>query len=100
MAPTQYRYQTPILYIKDGCPFCIEAMNWLDSHGVPTEVIDVNKDHGALRRMISVSGQTRTPTLEIGEFVCADFSIAELIEELEQNPEAKRLLGLGDDEDT
>ena len=50
--------------------------------------------------MISVSGQTRTPTLEIGEFVCADFSIAELIEELEQNPEAKRLLGLGDDEDT
>ena len=52
-----------------------------------------------MQRMIEISGQTMTPTLEYGEFVVADFSVQELLDELEQVPEIKKELGFGDAED-
>lgn len=89
----------PTLYIKSGCPWCREAMAFFSQHGVEVNVRDVNANKQNMQRMIEVSGQSLTPTLEFGEFIVADFSVNELIDELEQVPEIKRDLGFGDTED-
>lgn len=49
--------------------------------------------------MVEVSGQTLTPTFEYDEFVVADFSVEEFLDQLEQVPEIKKELGFGDEED-
>ena len=89
----------PILYIKPGCPWCREAMAFFSQHGVELDVRDVNASPASMHRMIEVSGQALTPTLEFGDFIVADFSVNELLDELEQVPDLKRELGLGDEED-
>lgn len=89
----------PILYIKSGCPWCRSALQFFDDHGVSVEVKDVNEDDDAMQRMVSVSGQTKTPTFELDDFVVADFDVDEFRAELEENPEVQIQLGLADDED-
>ncbi|HVU38224.1 MAG TPA: glutaredoxin family protein [Opitutales bacterium] len=89
----------PILYVKRGCPWCREALAYFSQHGVEVDVRDVNESKAAMQRMMEISGQTKTPTLEYGDFVVADFSVNELLDELAQVPEVKKELGLGDDED-
>jgi arsenate reductase-like glutaredoxin family protein len=90
---------SPILYIKPGCPWCREALSFFSQHGVEVTVRDVLADQRSMQRMIEISGQTMTPTMEFGEFVVADFSVEELLDELEQVPEIKKQLGFGDEED-
>lgn len=92
-------HNKPILYIKRGCPWCREAMAFFSQHGVELEVRDVNASKAAMSRMLEISGQTLTPTFEYGEFVVADFSVNEFLDELEQQPEVKKALGFGDCED-
>src|SRR5690606_7137106 len=89
----------PILYIKSGCPWCREALAFFSQHGVEVSVRDVSHNKRDMDRMVEVSGQARTPTFEYGEFVVADFSVEEFLDELEQVPEVKRDLGFGDEED-
>jgi len=89
----------PILFIKRGCPWCREAMSFFSQHGVELDVRDVNLSRANLQRMIEVSGQSLTPTLEYGDFIVADFSVDEFLDEIEQVPEIKRELGFGDEED-
>jgi glutaredoxin len=93
------RRAIPILYIKPGCPWCREAMSFFSQHGVELDVRDVLQNKSDMQRMIEVSGQSRTPTFEFDEFVVADFSVDEFLDELEQVPEIKRALGFGDEED-
>lgn len=90
---------TPILYIKPGCPWCREAMSFFSQHGVKVEVRDVTASTQHMKRMLDISGQSLTPTFELGEFVVADFSVEEFIDALEQVPEVKQQLGFGDEED-
>jgi glutaredoxin len=89
----------PILYTKPGCPWCREALAFFSQHGVELDVRDVTANEAARQRMVEISGQAKTPTFEYGDFVVADFSVNELLDELEQVPEIKKELGLGDDED-
>lgn len=89
----------PILYIKRGCPWCREATAFFSQHGIELDVRDVNMSSQNMQRMIEVSGQSLTPTFEWGEFVVADFSINEFMDELEQQPELKSRLGLAGDEE-
>jgi len=90
---------TPILYIKPGCPWCREALSFFDDHGIAVEVKDVLEDEDAMQRMVAVSGQTKTPTFEFGEFIVADFDVNEFRAELDESPEIQIQLGLADDED-
>ena len=89
----------PILYIKRGCPWCREAFAFFSQHGIELDVRDVNISQQNMQRMIEISGQSLTPTLEYGEFVVPDFSLDELHDELEQVPEIKKEWGLGGEED-
>ncbi len=90
---------TPILYIKPGCPWCREAMSFFSQHGVAVEVRDVTASSQNMRRMTEISGQNKTPTFEFGEFIVADFDVQEFLDAMEQVPEIKQSLGFGDGED-
>ncbi|MCD8482530.1 MAG: hypothetical protein LR015_07630 [Verrucomicrobia bacterium] len=61
-------------------------------------VKDVLESPAAMQRMVEVSGQSLTPTFEFGDCIIADFSVDEFLSELEQWPEVRIALGLGDDE--
>lgn len=89
----------PILYIKPGCPWCREALSFFSQHGVEVVVRDVTANQQSLQRMIEISAQSLTPTFEFNEFVVADFSVEEFLDELNQVPEVKQQLGFGDSED-
>jgi glutaredoxin len=91
--------KTPTLYIKPGCPWCREALSFFSQHGVEVEVRDVSASQQNMRRMVEISGQSKTPTFEFGEFVVADFDVGEFTDALEQVPEVKKELGFGDEED-
>lgn len=91
--------ERPILYIKAGCPWCQEAQTFFDQQGVDVEVRDVNRDKAAMNRMVEISGQTKTPTFEFGDFMVADFDTDEFMAELDEFPEVRIKLGIGDDVD-
>ena len=93
------RQNTPILYIKPGCPWCREALAFFSQHGVQVDVQDVTANSLSMKRMMEISGQSLTPTMEFGEFIVADFSVQEFIDAVEQVPEVKQQLGFGDTED-
>ncbi len=86
----------PIVYIKRGCPWCREAVAFFQQHGVDVDLRDVNLSAANMQRMVEVSGQTLTPTLEYDDFVVADFSVDELLDELAEHPEIRREWGLSD----
>ncbi|MEO8206353.1 MAG: glutaredoxin domain-containing protein [Chthoniobacterales bacterium] len=66
------------LYIKPWCPWCIEAVAWLEKHGYQFEKIDVLQDRAAFDHMRSISGQGLTPTLEVDGKVLPDFDTQQL----------------------
>ncbi|MEO5961112.1 MAG: glutaredoxin family protein [Opitutaceae bacterium] len=76
----------PVLYTKAGCPWCEEAIEFLDGHGVSYLLKDVTADSGAMAAMKRKSGQTKAPTLDWRGKVLADFGMEELVPFLrEQN---------------
>ena len=67
------------LYIKPWCPWCVEAVRWLESHGYAFRSVDVLTDGAAYSRMHKISGQRLTPTLETEDGkVLADFDVGQL----------------------
>lgn len=89
---------SPILYIKSGCPWCREALSFFNNNGVDLDVRDVNLNAKDMDAMVSVSGQTKTPTFEYEDLVVADFSVDEFLAELSEFPEVRQKLGISDDE--
>ena len=49
------------LFIKPGCPWCHEAIDWLDDRRIPYETLDVIRDAAARREMHDLTGQTKAP---------------------------------------
>ncbi len=67
------------LYIKQGCPWCNEAIQWLDTNHINYELIDVLSNQEAFNEMIALSGQQKTPTLQMPDRrILADFGVEEL----------------------
>ena len=67
------------LFIKTGCPWCDEAIEWLDARGLTYQTLDVNRDSAARKEMHDLTGQTKAPSIEVdGEHVLADFGADEL----------------------
>jgi glutaredoxin 3 len=78
--------ELPILYTKRGCPWCEEAVEFLDGHGVGYRLKEVTNDSAAFAEMEKKSGQTRAPTLDWNGKILADFGTDELVPFLrEQN---------------
>ena len=66
------------LYVKPGCPWCIDAVDWLRERGYAFREIDVFADRAAYREMIRLSGQSLAPTLEVDGEVLPDFDVRQL----------------------
>lgn len=68
----------PILYVKDGCPYCDEVIAFLDEHGIAYTQKEVRGDLAAYEEMRQKSGQTKAPTLDWHGKILADFGVEEL----------------------
>jgi glutaredoxin 3 len=68
----------PFLYVKDGCPWCDEAEDYLRDHGIAYGKADVYADPKAFEEMRELSGQTKAPTMRWGDEILADFGAEEL----------------------
>lgn len=66
------------LFIKPYCPWCKTAMQWLDEHGIKYQLVDVIANQAAYDEMVRLSGQTRTPVIEVDDQILADFGPEEL----------------------
>lgn len=71
--------ELPILYTKRGCPWCQEAVEFLDEHGVSYRLREVTSDPVAFAEMEKKSGQMRAPTLDWNGTILADFGTDELV---------------------
>lgn len=73
-----------ILYVKQGCPWCIEAEAYLKDQGFSYKRKEVRSDASAMKEMVAVSGQSKAPTMTLGGKVLADFGVEELVPFLEK----------------
>lgn len=86
MATAATAENLPVLYVKSGCPWCTEAVEFLDGHGIGYRLKDVTRDAAAFTEMQRVSQQTKAPTLDWNGKILADFGTDELVPFLhEQN---------------
>ena len=68
-----------ILYIKQGCPWCVGAESWLRQNGVPYSAVNVLSDAVAFSEMRRLSGQSKAPVLVTDDGrILADFGPEEL----------------------
>ncbi|MEM7601377.1 MAG: glutaredoxin family protein [Verrucomicrobiota bacterium] len=66
------------VYLKPGCPWCVDAVAYLNQEGFSFEGIDVIADREKFAEMQQLSGQTCAPTLTYGDLVLADFDVEEM----------------------
>ena len=71
--------QTPVLYVKPGCPWCHEVTAFMSQHGIRYHEVNVMDDGAAFAEMQRKSGQSRVPTLDWQGQILADFGVAELV---------------------
>lgn len=69
----------PILYVKPGCPWCDDVVEFLERRRIDVETIVVSGNPGAMRQMVELSGQTKAPTMDWHGDVLADFGVDELV---------------------
>lgn len=68
----------PILYVKPGCPWCEEVIDFLGDNGVSYREKDVTADTDAFAEMRRISGQSKAPVLDWHGTILADFGVEEL----------------------
>lgn len=69
----------PKIYVKPGCPWCEEVLDYMEAHGLPYEEVVVSGRRDAMAEMVALSGQTKAPTMDWAGEVLADFGVDELV---------------------
>lgn len=69
----------PILYIKPGCPWCDDVVEFLNRKRIEVETVIVSGNREAMREMMDLSGQSKAPTMDWHGEVLADFGVEELV---------------------
>lgn len=69
----------PILYIKRGCPWCDEVVEYLDKKKIEVDTVVVSGNPEAMKEMVDLSGQSKAPTMDWNGEVLADFGVDELV---------------------
>ena len=68
----------PKIYVKTGCPWCHEALDFLKQHHIAVQEINVTSSRAAFDEMVALSGQSKAPTLDWDGEILADFGVDEL----------------------
>ena len=68
----------PVLYVKSGCPWCTEVVDFLGNNGIAYREKNVTSDAIAFEEMRRVSSQTKAPVLNWHGTILADFGVEEL----------------------
>ena len=76
---------TPILYVKTGCPWCDEVLEYMDRKNLPYRKVTVSGNREAMAEMVELSGQSKAPTMDWDGEVLADFGVDELIPFLKEH---------------
>jgi len=66
------------VYIKPGCPWCVDVVAYLKKEGYEFEEIDVIANREMFDEMIAISGQSSAPTMTVGDLMLPDFGVDEL----------------------
>lgn len=69
----------PVLYIKPGCPWCEEVVDFLKSKKIAVKTMVVSGNREAMQEMVDLSGQSKAPTMDWHGEVLADFGVDELV---------------------
>ena len=83
-----------ILYIKQGCPWCVDALEYFKQINLKLEVVDVIQNPSKMKDLMECSGQNKTPTLNNNGFVVKDFDLEEFKQAMLENPAEATKLGL------
>lgn len=65
-----------IIYTKTGCPWCSEALTFLNEKKIPYEEREVRGNEQFMKELVAKSGQTKTPTLDVDGEILADTDAA------------------------
>ena len=79
MAKATPPQELPILYVKSGCPWCVEVVGFLSEHGIGYREKNVTKDADAFAEMKKISRQEKAPVLDWHGKILADFGVDELV---------------------
>ena len=60
------------VYVKTGCPWCVELEAYMTQKGINYEQIEVLSNADKFNEMIAISGQSKAPVVVIDEEVFAD----------------------------
>ncbi len=71
------------LYLKTGCPWCVEVERYFDTNNIEVSKIIVSGNRSAMEEMVRLSGQSKAPTLDWEGEILADFGVDELVPFLE-----------------
>ena len=72
-----------ILYRKSGCPWSAAVMGFLNEMNIPFEVRNVTTNAAYLKEVETVSGQHKSPTLDIDGLILPDASVEDVAKALE-----------------
>lgn len=78
MLPLRLHDVSAVLYIKQGCPYCEAAMDYLDEQGFAYGTIDLRSDQTKLKELQEISGQTKMPTMVWNGRLLSNFGVNEL----------------------
>ena len=70
----------PVVYVKNGCGWCEEVIEYFEARGMPFRKVVVSGNPEAYREMVTLSGQSRAPTMNWDGDVLADFGVDELVD--------------------
>ena len=69
----------PILYVKTGCPWCEEVLDYLGTKAIAFTKVTVSGNRDSMQQMVDLSGQSKAPTMDWDGEVLADFGVDELV---------------------
>lgn len=69
----------PILYLKPGCPWCEDVVDYLAKKKITVKKVIVSGNREAMQEMVDLSGQSKAPTMDWHGEVLADFGVDELV---------------------
>jgi glutaredoxin len=73
-----------ILYRKSGCPWSAAVMGFLNEMNIPFETRNVTTNPAYLGEVEALSGQSKSPTLDIDGEILPDASVEDVAQFLEK----------------